>query len=274
MFGKQTLAQLASKLKCSTKTIQRHLDGVINSKYQFNSKLLKPRQIVLICDCTYFGTRKDKDGLMVFKDWLTKEVLWWKFTGIETKQDYLEGYKLLKRKGFKVLAATIDGRKGIKDIFLEDKIPVQICQFHIQKYILSKLTKNPLTECGWQLRNLTSSFIELKLTKQEFRDQWSAIIDQYQDVLQRRNEKGEYKHKSLRSALYTIKLNQKYLFTYQDYQDSNIQGNPVIDIPNTTNSLDGGVFKHLKRLLNDHSGLVKTRRNKLINYYFSATNFV
>jgi hypothetical protein len=47
-----------------------------------------------------------------------------------------------------------------------------------------------------------------------------------------------------------------HLFAFQDYPEQNI--------PNTTNHLDGGVNPKIKKLVYDHRGLNKTRRNKLI----------
>ena len=64
LLGKQTLIQLATRFKCSTRTIQRHLDLVKISSKEIS---IKPRQVALICDCTSnclqlpdFGKRKDK----------------------------------------------------------------------------------------------------------------------------------------------------------------------------------------------------------------------
>lgn len=38
-------------------------------------------------------------------------------------------------------------------------------------------------------------------------------------------------------------------------------------MPNTTNSLDGGVFSHLKKLIKLHQGLAKKRKVKLIDEF-------
>lgn len=41
---------------------------------------------------------------------------------------------------------------------------------------------------------------------------------------------------------------------------------------NTTNSLDGGVFSHLKKLIKLHQGLAKKRKVKLIDEFFDQYN--
>ena len=64
-----------------------------------------------------------------------------------------------------------------------------------------------------------------------------------------------YRHKKLRSAFNSIRNNLPYLFTYKQHKNLNI--------PNTTNSLDGW-FAHLRKLLNYSSGLVRSRRDRII----------
>jgi len=53
--------------------------------------------------------------------------------------------------------------------------------------------------------------------------------------------------------------NIPYLFTYKDY--------PELDIPNTTNALDGGLFSPLKARLKIHGGIHENLKKKLIIYF-------
>ena len=62
-------------------------------------------------------------------------------------------------------------------------------------------------------------------------------------------------HKRLRSAYRSLRLNLPYLFTYQKYPD--------INIPNTTNSLDG-CFAYLKELVRIHRGSKRSLKRKII----------
>jgi len=59
-----------------------------------------------------------------------------------------------------------------------------------------------------------------------------------------------------KSALSGIKLALPYLFTCQDF--------PSLNIPNTTNHVDGGVNPKLKELNRQHRGMRIDRRNKLL----------
>ena len=66
----------------------------------------------------------------------------------------LEGLNYILQKGFKIQSITLDGRKGIPEIFRN--YPVQICQFHIQKRISTLITKNPRTEAGKELNQINN----------------------------------------------------------------------------------------------------------------------
>ncbi|MFC1802052.1 hypothetical protein ACFLY7_01260, partial [Patescibacteria group bacterium] len=76
--------------------------------------------------------------------------------------------------------------------------------------------------------------------------------------------KSNHTHKRLRSAHGSLKRNLPYLFTYQEY--------PELKIPNTTNSLDGGGFSHMKRLLKNHNGLCGELREKMVDDYLNGEN--
>ncbi|MFZ2800557.1 MAG: hypothetical protein WAZ30_10065, partial [Syntrophorhabdus sp.] len=64
-----------------------------------------------------------------------------------------------------------------------------------------------------------------------------------------------YTHKRLRSAYRSLRQNLPYLFTYQKYPDLNI--------PNTTNSLDG-CFAYLKELVRVHRESRRELKIKII----------
>jgi len=60
----------------------------------------------------------------------------------------------------------------------------------------------------------------------------------------------------LDQLFFGIKLALPYLFTYQDYLSLNI--------PNTTNHVDGGINTKLKELNRQHRGMRRDRRDKLL----------
>lgn len=197
---------------------------------------------------------------MIFFDSISKSVIWHKFIESETKDNYLEGLNYLLEKGFKILSVTIDGRKGIPGLFELKGIPVQICQFHIQKRVSVLLSKNPRSLAGKELKQINDLFIKNKLTEQELGRTLALYIRRHYSFLIEKNDEGKYKHQRVIKALRTYKRNMKYLFTFQQEK----QQNPSTNIPNTTNHIDGGINRKLKELNRNHRGMRIDRRNKLL----------
>ena len=70
-----------------------------------------------------------------------------------------------------------------------------------------------------------------------------------------------YTHKKLRSAYNSLKNNLPWIFTWYD--------NYELEIPNTTNAIDGH-FSDLKNKLRNHNGLSLERKKKFINEFLKA----
>ncbi|MBU4536524.1 hypothetical protein KJ603_00605 [Patescibacteria group bacterium] len=157
---------------------------------------------------------------------------------------------------------VLDGKRGVARVFGD--VPVQLCQFHQVKTITSKLTKKPKLEAGIELRKLSltlTTTIE-KVFTQELNiwyEKWKDFLNE--KTLNPETGRKHFTHKKLRSAYRSLNKNLPYLFTYQKYSKLNI--------PNTTNSLDGGVFSHMKKLLKNHNGLRNEMREKLVNDYLN-----
>jgi hypothetical protein len=223
-----------------------------------NYKVIIPKvsltKINLVADVTFFGKKKDRDGLIIFMDAWSGQVLWLKFIEVETELEYQEGLDFLIQNNYEILSVTIDGRIGIKEVF--SNYPTQICQWHFQINILHKTTLNPKSLVGQNLKYLATHFINQRWTRLQLQTAYEALQINHADFLKEKNHNNQYTHRKLRSAMRTIKTNLNYIFTFQDY--------PQLQIPNTTNHLDGGVNPKIKKLVYDHRGLSKPRRNKLI----------
>jgi hypothetical protein len=252
--GKQTYLQLSTKYNCSIKTIQRKLD-------KFNVVITQPvaMSVIVLTDTTYWG----RDfGVMLFKDAITKENLLKYYVKHETNSMYVQGIEELKNKGFTILAIVCDGRKGLIQSF--SGVPVQMCQFHQCAIIRRYLTKKPKHQASKELLELVNlmkhtdreSFIgalELWLTK------WESYLNER--TTHPVTKKSSYIHKKLRSAYRSLKNNLQWLFTWYDYPDLNI--------PNTTNAIDGH-FADLKNKLRNHNGLSLKRKKKFIDEFLKA----
>lgn len=174
----------------------------------------------------------------------------------EKQAHYYYGRKILEVKGWAFLAVVIDGRRGLATVF--EDIPVQVCHFHQIKTVTRYLTRRPKTEAGQELRRLT-----LSLTKTNEKDfskslmawkkKWRKFIFEKTNILGTKH--WYYTHKNVRSAFMSLKHNLPNLFTYQKY--------PELNIPNTTNTIDG-YFASVKKKVAAHHGLRRDRRYKVI----------
>lgn len=169
---------------------------------------------------------------------------------------YYYGKKILEDKGWVFTAVVVDGRRGMTTVF--KGIPVQICQFHQMKTVTKYLTRRPETEAGQELRS-----IMLKLPTSDektFTDLLMNWKKKRPNILTDKTyvtgtKHWYYTYKKIRGAYLSMERNLPYLFTYLKY--------PELNIPNTTNSLDGS-FAHLKDKVRIHHGLRKDRRYKVI----------
>ena len=209
-------------------------------------------------DATYFGMKETKLwGVLVFRDEIQKENLWWKFIDEEMVVHYKEGRDHLISLGYTILSVTCDGFSGLPSLF--SPVPVQFCHFHQAQIVRRYTTQNPKIIAGHELLQLvkTLSFT----TEIVFGHRLSIFVDKYRTFL---NEKtinpltGEsfYTHKKLRSAVRSLELHLHMLFTFERF--------PLLHIPTTTNSLESH-FSHIKDIVRIHRGLSLSLKQKMIH---------
>lgn len=185
-----------------------------------------------------------------------KRNLYWKEITTENKEVYEEVREYLETAGFNLRAVVIDAKHGIREVFPD--LVVQICQYHQQQIVRRYLTTKPKTEAGQELKllaDLLTTIDEGLFTKalRSWHERWDGFL---KERTYRPDAKHWwYTHRRIRSAYHSLTTNLPYLFNCQKY--------PEMHIPNTNNSLEG-YFSKIKRLLNNHAGLKKWRRYKLI----------
>jgi len=213
---------------------------------------------VIGVDCCFFGRGY---GIIVVRCPGLKQNLYWKEINTENKAVYEEARQYLERNGFNVRAVVIDAKHGIKEAFRG--LVVQICQYHQQQIIQRYLTDKPKTQAGLELKFVAKSLTQKN--EQSFGEELEKWRDKWRPFLLERTyaEDGKqwwYTHRRLRAAYRSLRSNLPYLFNYKNY--------PELNIPNTNNSLEG-YFSRLKQLLNNHHGLKRWRRYKLIKMILS-----
>lgn len=198
---------------------------------------------------------------MVFKDGITGHVLYKQYVKQETNKLYLIGVEEITRRGIKVQSIVCDGRKGLLQLF--DDIPIQYCNFHQVATIRKYLTKKPKMQASKEL--LAHTLLLTRTDKESFEGGLLAWFTKWQSFLNERTidkyGKTCYTHKKLRSAYRSLKTNLPWLYTWYD--------NMGLEIPNTTNAIDGH-FADLKNKLRNHNGLSMERKKRFIDEFFKA----
>ena len=247
---KQTYRELAQKYAISSKTIQRKL-----RQYRPKIHSQSPRDVVVLLDTTYWGRCF---GVMLFKDAWSKKNLLKYYVTHETNELYIKGLEALEQQGFRIKAVVCDGRKWLLKS-LSRRYPVQLCLYHqisaIRRYLAGK-SKHP----SHQELRLIAGLITHCTFKQmdDFLTDWLRRWASYYNERGIHPDTGKsyYLHRRLRTAFRSLINNLDYLFTYQAY--------PQLNIPNTTNLLEG-TFSHLKAKLAVHRGLSLSQKQKIID---------
>lgn len=253
IWKRQTLEQLAKEYQHSKKWIQQQLDH-----HTVEKPIEKSCPVVIIADTTFV---KRTFGVAVIRAPRLKKNLLWKTVETENLAAYRELRYELEKLEFVIQAAVVDGKRGLVEIF--NDVPVQMCQFHQMKIMTRYLTTRPKLVAGQTLRHIAlciSKSNEKEMTEvlEVWHEQWKYFLKEKTHNPQ--TKRWFYTHKRLRSAYRSIVRNLPLLYTCQKY--------PELNIPNTTNSLDG-TFSHLKDMLRIHRGLKKNRKLKLIDEILS-----
>jgi hypothetical protein len=212
-----------------------------------------PEPIVAIADVTFF---KRSFGILVIRAPHLKKNIYAQAVRSESIDAYWQAKRSLEAIGYTIEAIVLDGRPGVRQLFSD--IPVQMCHFHQKQIVTRYLTNNPKLDAGMELKKLTSTLCDnneknFAAVLDAWHRHWSSFIkEKTTDPVTGR---WHYTHKRLRSAYRSLRLNLPFLFTYQKY--------PELNIPNTTNSLDG-CFAYLKELVKVHRGIKRDLKIRVI----------
>lgn len=244
-FNKQTLAELAQSYHIETNKLQKLFDAV-----EVPQKAHQPRSVSLVVDTTFF----EGFGVVVFRDQVKKENLWWRFVDDERCEYYQEGKEYLESLGYTFRSVTADGLPGLPNVF--KGIPFQFCHFHAKKNVTKYLTRNPQLQAGIELKWIMGSLTHYD--HQSFLQALSRWQHKHESFLKEKtyhpDGRWSYTHRRLRSALRSMVRMSEYLFTYQACS---------FFVPTTTNTLEGH-FTHLKVRIRVHRGLSRKRKEKVI----------
>jgi hypothetical protein len=253
VWHRQTISQLAKHYGKSKSWVRQQLDEA-----PVTPKKVKRCSTVIVADVTFV---KRIFGVGVIRSPHLKKNLYWKKVATETSELYHELRWETEKMGIEITAAVIDGKPGIIEAFWD--LPVQMCHFHQMQIMTRYLTTRPKTFAGQTLRHISlliprSNYEDMGMMLNSWHDEFGEFLKE--KTYNHDTKRWHYTHKRLRSAHRSLARNLYILYTYQRY--------PRLNIPNTTNSLDGS-FSHLKDMLRIHRGLKKDRKLKLINEILS-----
>lgn len=251
---RQTLTDLASEYGRSINWVRAKINSAKALK-----KEVKPDGYTFVADATFF---ERTEGYLIYRIPKIKKNIYFNTIMYESIYEYQKGRIKVQNQGFKIRAITLDGRHGVRNLFSD--IPVQMCHFHQKQIIKRYLTCNPKLEASIELKVITDTLTYT--TKEEFTAKFTSWCSKWDSFLKERTTnpitgRWCYTHKRVRSARRSIKTNLPYLFTYLKY--------PKLNIPNTTNSLDGS-FSWLKQKLGIHRGYTYQLRDKIIEHILGS----
>lgn len=247
---RQTLQDLATEYNRSMSWVRSKIKAAKALK-----KEVDPAGYSFVADATFFERAY---GFLIYRIPALKKNIYFTSIMYESISEYQRGRKYVERQGFKIRAITLDGRPGVRNIFSD--VPVQMCHFHQKEIIRRYLTNNPKLPASIELKTIVDTLTIID--EKTFTAQFEAWCVKWDSFLKERTTdpitgRWSYTHQRIRSARRSIKTNLPYLFTYLKY--------PELNIPNTTNSLDGS-FSFLKEKTNIHRGFSKKLRDKIIEH--------
>ena len=224
----------------------------------------QPQEVFIKLDGTHF---KHWGCVLVYK--ANGQVIYWNCVKQEGYFEYLRNLVTIKQFGYIILGVTSDKHRSliaaVRTLFPE--IPHQHCLVHIQRACQAWLTRNPKTQAGRQLWELVGYLnqidnhyqkrIWLKWLARFEKRHLKFISERTYATTTEGKRTWWYTHANLRKAYRHLKSSQDHLFLYLDYPG----------LAKDTNDLEAE-FTHLKSRIRNHWGLKRSRRMKLVSWYF------
>lgn len=261
LLGKSTIKEVALKADCSSRQLLRQFSpfwfGSTDSPNIETPVINQP----LICDALYLGNRVD----VVLIARTPSHVVSWMFCQRETGENWLSFF--LNLPDIPVFVG--DGQKGMV-MAVKERWPnarMQRCLFHVIQLIRIRLTTRPKTQAGRDLKLLVGRLAKTKTRRQKRR--WVRSFHRwekkYHSLLKERSygQKDKvkrcwwYTHGRLRAARSVISRSLPNLFTYIGR----------LEIPKTTNHVEGGINSRIKELLRVHRGLSTHKKQVLVSTF-------
>lgn len=265
VIGRRTIDQIVSESCYSEKTIRRYFYSYLSQPPKLS--VYPSEKVNLLIDGTYFS---NGICLVLYRDATIKFSQLYRFTDGEHFTEIKEDLENLLKLGVQIESVTSDGHKSILKA-IRTVLPnakLQRCLVHLQRDCRIWLTKNPKSEAGYDLKQITSKIHLIKTY--DYLSIWLLSLqnwqEKYSDYINEKSYNFEtgrywYTHKMVRRSFMTIKRALPNMFHYLE--------NPRI--PKSTNSIES-FFGHMKGHLNIHRGLSYKHRKQYLMWYLFFKN--
>lgn len=265
LLGKQTVEEIAKEKGITARTLRNWFTPFW--QYEPQPEFVDVRDLVLVIDGKY--VEKTASVLVVCSP---RSVVTWWFTQRENETSWSS---CLDKVVHFPKAVVCDGQRGMLKA-IRERFPgviIQRCQFHVIKYCLTKLTKNPESVAAQELRKLVLQISKIK-TKEQVKiwfTNYKAWYQTHHKFLKERTyqensftptgrRKWHYTHGRLHAAHSHLKNALPNLFHYLNHPE----------IPNTTNFVEGAINSPMQEQLRRHRGLNLLKRRILIAYFLKS----
>ena len=261
-----TIKYISQRSSYSERTLKRYFYEYLSAYPTWH---IQPSEKVnLLVDGTYFA---NKVCLVLYQDHNLKATQLYRLSDGEWVNELIEDLNNLLSLGICIESVTCDGSPSILSAVREctPTTIIQRCTVHVQREVLTWLTRSPKSTPGLELRK-----IACRLNKVATLDQWGYWVvdlirweEQHRAYLNQKTipdsdpSRAWFTHKMVRKAFVHIKRALPNLFHYLD--------NPAI--PKSTNALES-FFGHLKTNLRQHRGLSKEHFKSYVKWYLFFKN--
>lgn len=271
LTGNQSLTEIAQGLAVTRQTLERWFAVFWNEPPPELPSVPDLTHEILIIDAIYLSRRFN--AALIGRT--RQRTVHYSFALRESFASWLEFGQGL-RPSLAPFAVVLDGQRGglamAKALWPNTK--VQRCLAHVTRRVKNKLTRNPKTEAGQELRALTNALFGVWTVTE--RDSWlkefqawetqflSLALAKTKGVNKNGRQTWWYTHKNLRGGYIHLKNAIPNLFTYTKFPT----------IPRTTNHVEGGINSRLKELLRRHRGLGLKQKQTLVAVFlvFKSTS--
>jgi hypothetical protein len=201
----------------------------------------------------------------------TQFVVAWVWVPYESSMHWSALFRLLPPPTYVVC----DGQKGLLKALsiCWSETTVQRCRFHAWLNVKTKLTLHPESQAGQELSQLTRDLLHVHTRQQarRWKRRFSTWHKRHREYVNERTIKlnprprersWRYTHERLRSAYRQLaKITDDLLRS--SYR-------PSLELPSTTNHVEGGVNSQIRARLKQHRGMPNEHQRVLVDWYLYA----